>query len=83
MTDEIRLGEVTHFYDQICVAVVQLSGDLSVGDELHFVGPNIDFQQTLLSMQVEHKPIEHAEKGQEVAIKVDQPLRQGTLIFKV
>jgi putative protease len=82
MADEERLGEVTHFYDRICVAIVQLSGNLSIGDELHFIGPNIDFQQTLLSMQIEHKPIEEAEQGQEVAIKVDQPVKRGTLLFK-
>ena len=82
MTDETRLGEVTHFYDRICVAIVLLSGDLSIGDELHFIGPNIDFRQALLSMQIEHNPIEHAEKGQEVAIKVDQPVNRGTVLFK-
>lgn len=82
MANNERLGEVTHYYDRIGVAVIQLSGDIRIEDELHFLGPNIDFQQTLLSIQIDHKPIEHAEKGQEVAIKVEQPVRRGVLMFR-
>jgi putative protease len=80
---EQEIGFVTHYFDRIGVAVIKLTGgDLKVGDAIHCVGKN-DFQQTVVSMQVDHKEIPSAKNGDEVALKLDQPVKEHEKIFKV
>ncbi|MBI4092349.1 MAG: hypothetical protein HY420_00300 [Candidatus Kerfeldbacteria bacterium] len=80
---EEQIGQVIHFYDRIGVAVVKLTnGTLKVGDTIHVIGKN-DFQQPVNSMQVEHQNVEKAKRGTEVAIKMDQPVKEKDKLFKV
>jgi putative protease len=79
-----KVGKVTHYYDKIGVAVVELTGDLAVGDRIKFVRGGEDlFEQTVESIQVEHNKIDSAKKGETVGLKVDQPLKEGTEIYKL
>ncbi len=77
------VGKVTHFYDRIGVAVIDLKDTLQVGDQVHFFGRSTDFRQEIASMQVEHEPISEAEKGQEVAVKVERRVRKSDKIYKL
>lgn len=77
------VGEVTHFYNRIGVAVVDLKDDLQVGDQVHFFGRSTDFRQEVTSMQVEHEQISEAGKGQEVAVKVERRVRKRDKIYKL
>ena len=77
------VGEVTHFYNHIGVAVIDLKDALQVGDQVHFFGRSTDFRQEVTSMQVEHEPISEAGKGQEVAVKVEQRVRKRDKIYKL
>lgn len=77
----VRVGEVTHYFDRINVAVIQLSGKLSIGDNVHFLGHGSDFTQEITSMQIEHEIIETAKKGQEIAVKVIKAVRKRTSVF--
>lgn len=81
MAEGVRLGEVTHFYNNISVAVVELEHDLETGQSVHFLGSHTDFRQDIQSMQVEHEDIEQAGAGQEVAVKVKQRVRAGDAVF--
>ncbi|HEY60601.1 MAG TPA: hypothetical protein G4N92_07975 [Anaerolineae bacterium] len=78
-----RIGEVSHFYGRISVAVINLSGKLKIGDTVHFLGHGADFQQEVSSMQIEHESIQAGKKGNEVAVKVIKPVKRGTAIFKL
>lgn len=82
MGDGKRIGKVTHFFDRISVAVISLEAGLKLGDQVHFQGPHTDFQQEVTSMQIEHEAVEQVKKGQEVAIKVDQPVRKGDTLHQ-
>lgn len=76
------LGRVTHFYDKINVAAVLLSQKLQVGDNVK-IGKNENFvEEQVSSMQLEHKPVTAAKKGQEIGLKVSKPVREGDLVFK-
>lgn len=77
------IGEVTHFYNRIGVAVVDLTGSIEVGDQVHFFGRSTDFRQQVQSMQIEHEPISEAGRGQEVAIKVERRVRNHDKIYKL
>ncbi len=79
----IRVGEVTHFYDHLCVAVLKLTEPICVGDILHLLGHHTDFQQSVESLQIEHQTVTEAGPGAEVALKVTQKVHPGDAIFKL
>ena len=78
-----KIGKVTHYFDKIGVAVLSLTGPLSVGDMVKFSGHGVEFTQTVTSLQLDHKPIEKAKKGDDVALKVDQEVKGGMEVLKV
>lgn len=83
MAEEKQVGKVTHFYGGLNVAVVELTGSLKVGDKIHIKGATTDFTQEVASMQVEHKDIKEAKKGDSIGLKVAEKVRDGDLVFKV
>ncbi len=80
---EKPLGKVTHYFPKIGVAVVALSDDLKQGEEIRFSGTQTDFTQKVNSMQVEHKTIASAMRGQEIGLKVDQDVKVGDRVLKI
>lgn len=77
------MGKVTHYYDKAMVAIVKLvGGGLKVGDVVKFVKGETEFTQTVESMQIEHEALKSVKKGQEVAVKLDQPTKEGALVYK-
>jgi len=82
--DEIKIGEVTHYFNKIGVAAIKIiSGQLKKGDTIHIKGHTTDFTQEIGSMQVEYQPVEVANTGDEIGIKVDNMVREGDEVFKV
>lgn len=81
MTNGTRIGEVSHFFGKINVAVIKLTDSLKVGDTIHFLGRNTDFEQEVTSMQIEHETITVADRDSEVAIKTIQRVRRGDSVF--
>jgi len=80
---EEAIGKVTHYFDRIGVAVLQLTGTLRVGDGLHFHGHSTDFTQKVDSLQIEHKSVPEGNPGQDVALKVVQKVHPNDLVLKV
>ena len=72
-----KIGIVTHYYGNINVAIVALSGKLSKNDRVKFESGKNEFEQTVESMQIEHKEIDSAKKGDIVGMKVDQKVSDG------
>ena len=81
--DEVFVGTVSHYFAQPQVGAVKLEAELRVGDLLHIRGRTTEFEQTVNSMQIEHEPVEMADPGSEVGIKVLERVRKGDQIFKV
>ena len=79
---EGKIGEVTHYFDKIGVAIVKLSAPLKVGDKVKVKGATTDFEQTIESMQVDHQEVESAESGRELGIKVTEKVREGDEVLK-
>jgi len=78
-----RVGAVTHYFDHISVAVLSLTDTIRIGDSLHFLGHGTDFKQELASMQIEHKPVDTAKPGEDVAVKVTQRVHPNDSVFKI
>lgn len=72
-----KVGTVTHYYGNIGVAVVELSGKLSVGDKVKFEDGKHEFEQTIESMQIEHENISSAKKGDAIGLKVNEKVNEG------
>ncbi|MBN1271759.1 MAG: hypothetical protein JXB26_05755 [Candidatus Aminicenantes bacterium] len=81
---EERIGIVTHYFAKISVAVMEMKeGRLHTGDTLHIKGHTTDFYQNVSSMQIEHEPVSEVKAGQEFAFKVESPVREHDVVFRV
>lgn len=79
---EEKIGKVTHYFDQIGVAVIALEKPLAKGDSIHIKGKKSDLTQSVDSMQIEHAPVDSVEPGQDFGIKVDSAVEVGDEVFK-
>lgn len=82
MTDT-QIGEITHYYNNLGVAVVELTGTLKVGDTIKIIGHGNEFTQSVTSMQIDHQQLDEAHKDQEIGMKMDKEVKEGDKVFKV
>jgi putative protease len=80
---EKLIGKITHYFDKISVAIVELSGVLKVGDRVHVKGNSTDFEQDISSIQIEHENVEKAKKGDAIGAKVDEKVKEGDEVYLV
>ena len=80
---EKPIGKITHFFDNINVAVIELKAGLNAGDKIRIKGATTDFEQPVSSMQVEHEKIAKAKKGQAIGLKVKERVRPNDLVYLV
>ena len=76
------IGTVTHYFGHLYVAAVALSAPLDVGDRIHIRGHTTDLVETVASMEIDHRPVAHAEPGDDVAISVKEHVREHDRIFR-
>ena len=76
------VGKITHYFDKIGVAVVELKKGLKIGDKIKIEGEQTDFEQEIKSMQIDKKDIVVARAGTEVGLKVNSDVRKGDVIYK-
>ena len=77
----LEIGRVIHFYNKISVAIIELSGTLQGGQKIRVIGPKTEIEQTVDSMQVEHRNIDRAKPGDLVGLKVIGKVREGDAVF--
>lgn len=87
MVKEKKVGEVTHFFDKISVAIIKVAKGqkIKVGDTLHYKNKkeSTDFTENVDSMQLFKEPVEVAKAGEEVGVKVGQKISEGVEVFLV
>ena len=82
--EEKKIGEVTHYFGNIGVAIVRLDKDgVKTGDTVRFKGHTSDFVQKIDSLQIEHQKVREAKKNEQVGIKVEEHAREGDAVYKV
>lgn len=74
---------VTHYYGRIGVAVLDVKGELHLGDFITIQGHTTDFSQQVASLELNHRKIQFAGPGMEVALKVEKPVRRGDQVYKI
>lgn len=80
---ETLAGRITHYYTSIGVAGVEVSSSLEVGNQIRIKGHTTDFEQKIESMQIEHKEVIKAAKGQVIGLKVKDYVREHDMIYRV
>lgn len=81
---EDPVGIVTHYYNHLSVAVVQLDNDsLQVGDTIRFLGHTTDFRQRVDSLQIEHQSVTEVGRRQAFGLKVKEHVREHDVVYKV
>ncbi len=85
MPQELKkpIGEVTHYYNKIGVAVVQISKKLNVGDVIRIVGGDVDFTQEVDSIEVDFKKVKTAPAKSSAGLKVKEKVRNGYKVYEV
>ncbi len=78
-----KIGIISHFYGQIGVAVVDLTGELKVGDKIRIKGAVTDIEQDVESMQIDKKPVGKASKGESIGLKAAGKIREGDDVYKI
>jgi translation initiation factor IF-2 len=78
---EKQIGTVTHFYDKLGVAVVKLTGKLQKGDRVVVRKGEQEFEDTIASIQIDHKDVASAKKGDDAAIKLSGTAKEGAALY--
>jgi len=78
------VGEITHYFGKIGVAVIKLKGPLKVGDTIRIVGgEDTDFKQQVESMEMEHEKIKTAKAKQSIGLEIKDKVREGYKVYKL
>ena len=81
---EEKIGFVSNYFSKISVAAIEITDrTLSVGDTIYFLGHTTEFESTVHSMQIEHKSVTEAKKGDSVGVKVSEKVREGDKVYKI
>jgi len=80
---EKEIGVFTHYFGNISVGIIQLSGSVKVGDNIHIKGAHDDFTQAIDSIQIEYKEVEEGKKGDLIGIKVAQKVHPHDKVYLV
>ena len=78
-----KVGRIAHFYSKASVAIVELSASLNKGDKIVIRGSTTNIEQTVDSMEIEHKQIPTAQAGQSVGMKVNGRVCENDIIYRV
>ncbi|MCX5687207.1 MAG: hypothetical protein NTV71_00940 [Candidatus Omnitrophica bacterium] len=79
-----EIGIITHYFPKVDAAVVKLTkGNLSVGDKIVIKGHTSDFKEKVESIQLDHAPIQNAEQGMEIGLKVKSKVREHDVVYKI
>jgi putative protease len=81
---ERMVGRVKEYFAKVGVAGIEITeGQLCVGDTIHIRGHTTDLSQQIDSMQIEHQPVQKAEPGHIIGIKVRERVRPNDQVFRV
>ncbi len=75
------IGRVSAFFVHPSVAVVKLSAPLTVGQTVYLKGHTTDFQQSVESMQIDHRPVTEAAAGTSIGLKVTARCRKHDAVY--
>ena len=82
MVEPKIIGKVSSYFSNIGVAAIDLTNKLKIGDKIRIKGNTTDLTQEVTSIQIEHKAVKEAKKGDSIGIKVDDKVRPNDMVYK-
>jgi putative protease len=83
MGEKKQIGVITRYFHKIGVAAIMLEDTLKVGNKISIEGSTTNLEQEISSMQVDRKDIQEGIKGQEIAIKVKDRVRENDVVYLI
>ncbi|HEU0295869.1 MAG TPA: hypothetical protein VFR47_24230 [Anaerolineales bacterium] len=80
---EVEIGKVTHYFNHLSVAVLALTDSLKLGDKIHILGHTTNLIERVASMEVDHHPVDWVKPGDNVAIKVNEPVHEHDMVYLI
>ena len=80
---EVEIGRVMHYYNHLNVAVLSLADTLKLGDKIHIIGHTTDLIERVGSIEVNHHSVDWVKAGDDVAIKVNEPVHEHDKVYLV
>ena len=77
------VGCIEHYYSKLGVGIIKLKDTLKAGDKIKIKGHTTDIDLTADSIQIDHKDVEEAKKGDIVGIKVPDKVREDDAVYMV
>ena len=82
--NEKEIGYVSKFFGRISVAAIEITAlELNVGDTIRIKGQTTDQKMEVKSIQIEHKTVETAKRGDSIGIKVTEKARRKDKVYKI
>ena len=79
----VKIGDISHYYTNIEVAVVELVDKLKLGDEIMVKGATTEFTQLVESIQIERELVTEADAGDSIGLLVRYRVRAGDQVFRL
>ena len=83
MGEKKQIGVITRYFHKIGVAAIMLEDTLNVRSKISIEGATTNLEMIVNSMQVDRANIETGAKGQEIAIKVSERVREKDIVYLV
>lgn len=83
MGEKKQVGIITRYFHKIGVAAIMLEDTLNVGSKISIEGATTNLEMNVDSMQVDRAEIQSGTKGQEIAIKVADRVRENDAVYLV
>lgn len=76
------VGKITHYYDKIKVGVIEITGEISVGDCISYeTADGGNYEQIIESMEINRQPVFNAKKGDDIGIKLRKAPRIDSKVY--
>ncbi|HUU41788.1 MAG TPA: EF-Tu/IF-2/RF-3 family GTPase [Desulfatiglandales bacterium] len=81
---EEEVGIIVKFFSKPSVAAVKITkGTIKKGDVLKYKGHTTDFDEQVTSMEIDNQPVDEANVGDMIGIKVKERVRESDIVYKV
>ncbi|MCC7553186.1 MAG: U32 family peptidase [Methanobacteriaceae archaeon] len=78
------IGKVVNYFSKIKVAELKIWDDISIGDEIMIQGKTTgSINQIINSMEINGEKIKKAKKGLNIAIAMDNKVRENDFVYKL
>ena len=81
-TKEKIVGKIIHYFNHLKVGIIKVSNPVEIGDLIRVIGGEADFKQKIVSMEIDHKKIKLAKKGDIIGLKLKEKAREGYKVYK-